>query len=338
MVASIFTQDEVEFIKDNYASMDTAEIAEKLGKTRKQVKGKADGLGLRKGVLVTRFTKEEEQFLIDNYETMESCDIAKVIDKTVKQINDKAFNMGLKKEKTPYTLDVDFFKIIDTEEKAYWLGFLYADGCISVGYDKEKTRIKSLTLEVGLSEIDRSHLERFADSIGSNGVIKDKKVKIGDKTYNAVRFNVYNTEMCRDLINLGCTPKKSLTLEFPTKDIVPDELINHFIRGYFDGDGCSFYKHDTNAYIVNFVGTKHFLDGIYDEMSKECNINKTAIRKKGSAYQVSWGGFSNFRIIGKYLYKNSTICLDRKKEKFIDAIDTKEYVRNVAYYHRNMMV
>ena len=93
MVASIFTDVEVEFIKNNYTSMDTSEIASILGKTKKQIKGKADGLKLRKGIEVIRFSDEEILFLTENYADMETAEMSKVIGKTVKQINDKASNM-----------------------------------------------------------------------------------------------------------------------------------------------------------------------------------------------------------------------------------------------------
>ena len=339
MVASIFTDVEVEFIKNNYISMDTSEIASILGKTKKQIKGKADGLKLRKGIEVTRFSDEEILFLTENYADMETAEMSKVIGKTVKQINDKASTMKLiKKNVLRYDVDENYFKQIDTEEKAYWLGFIYADGCIVERYNKESTRLKSMRLEIGLSSVDEAHLNKFSKSIGFTGTVKRKKVKLNGKIFDSSRVVINNTRICKDLIKLGCTPRKSLTITFPNSEIVPENLLSHFVRGYFDGDGCVSYNHDNIAYVINFVGTKNFLDGIYETVSKEIDITRTTMTKKGNAFQMSWHGFSNYGNWNLYLYKNANIWLDRKNDKFEDAINTKEYINDIAYYHRNVVV
>lgn len=340
MGKSIFNKEQIEFIKNNYSTMDTLDIANKLGFTRAQIKGKADTLKLTKGIEVTSFSESEMRFMCENYANMETSLIAKSIGKTVKQVNDKACNMGLKKENmTSYSIDETFFEKINTEEKAYWLGFLYADGSIVERLNRNKTRIKSLTLEVGLSDCDRTHLEKFKIAIGFGGNIKSKYTTINDRRIKTARLVVYNTKMCRDLISLGCTPRKSLTLKFPSRDIVPDEYIDDFIRGYFDGDGCVFHNHNNLSYVINFVGTREFIEGMFEIVSKKININKTKVVKKGNAYQVAWSGYSNFVNWGSYLYEKSNVFLDRKKEGFIHAVETKSYknTNNIAYYHRNMM-
>lgn len=341
MARAIFNESEIEFIKSNYSTMDTSEIAKILGFTRKQIKGKADTLKLRKGIEITTFTDDETEFLRDNYPMMETSKIGEIIGKTVKQINDKASNMGLKKEnRLTYSIDDTFFEKIDSEEKAYWLGFLYADGAIVERFNSSRTRLKSLTLEVGLSKNDRDHLEKFKKAISFEGIIKDKQVTLNGQVISTIRLVVYNTKMCRDLIKLGCTPRKSLSLRFPTSDIVPDEFVRDFIRGYFDGDGCVFYKHENNSYIINLVGTDCFIKGLYTRVSDKIDINKTKITKKGEASQVAWGGYANFVNWGTYLYKDSKVHLDRKRDKVIEAINTKVYqdTSRIAYYHRNMMV
>ena len=67
-------------------------------------------------------------------------------------------------------------------------------------------------------------------------------------------------------------------------------------------------------------------------------LGKTKKQIKGNAFQMSWGGFANYQNWNSYLYKNANICLDRKNDKFEDAINTKEYIRDIAYYHRNVVV
>ena len=69
--------------------------------------------------------------------------------------------------------------------------------------------------------------------------------------------------MWEALNNKGCVPNKSLTLTFPSKDIVPSNLLRHFIRGYVDGDGCICVTKPEKIEL-NVLGTKEFLQGVLD--------------------------------------------------------------------------
>ena len=119
----------------------------------------------------------------------------------------------------------DYFRTIDEESKAYWLGFLYADGCIS-------NDLKTIIIE--LSAKDLRHIEKFKKAIEApqniqlyeRDGVKFARIRIGCK------------EMVSDLIEKGCHPHKTFDVHFPNLDTVPNELIKHFIRGVFDGDGC----------------------------------------------------------------------------------------------------
>jgi DNA-binding transcriptional regulator WhiA len=118
------------------------------------------------------------------------------------------------------TLIKDIFHVIDTEDKAYWLGFLYADGYIS----------KYNQIEVSLSLEDIDHLKKLKKFVNTNtNIITDK--------YRC-RLLFCSKEMVSDLAILGCVNNKSLILTFPTEEQVPQNLLNHFLRGYVDGDGC----------------------------------------------------------------------------------------------------
>ncbi|MDL2302602.1 LAGLIDADG family homing endonuclease, partial [Lachnospiraceae bacterium OttesenSCG-928-D06] len=138
-----------------------------------------------------------------------------------------------------YYYDEHYFQQIDSEHKAYWLGFLYADGHIEPL--RKGNKIKAYRIEIGLSAVDKSHLELFLHDIDSNAPLTYKKTIIRDKTYESCRVRINNTNMCRDLISLGCVPQKSLTLTFPSEELLPGNYVRHFIRGYFDGDGCISY-------------------------------------------------------------------------------------------------
>ena len=144
--------------------------------------------------------------------------------------------------------DDTLFEKIDTEEKAYWLGFLYADG--NVYYNEKRV---SYRIELGLAEKDLNHLEKFKKFLNCTNEIKYRQ------NIKAYRIMIGSKKMCNDLIKLGCVPNKSLILTFPTEDQVPLELQRHFIRGYFDGDGCITYRKSGSSPGINMLGNLEFL-------------------------------------------------------------------------------
>lgn len=202
-----------------------------------------------------------------------------------------------------YKYNTNYFKNINTENKAYWLGFLYADGSINI-------RERSKTLELTLQEEDKNHLEKFIKDLEGNQVPKLKQVNLKGKVYNSYRVSVCSTEMCNDLITQGCLPNKSLILKFPKH--LRNDLYKHFIRGYVDGDGSL----STRDRVV-ICGTYEFLDSLQDWCVENIpEYTKVAIRsdKRAKHYQLE-KSYKQGRLLKKYLYENSTIYLDRKYNK-----------------------
>lgn len=225
-----------------------------------------------------------------------------------------------------YTYNKDYFKEIDSFEKAYWLGFLYADGCITRFYKDEK--LKSMSLEITLQNDDKNHLIKFRDALDSNVPIKDKLVA---GKYKSSRIVINCTGMCNDLINLGCTPQKSIILEFPKNNILPEKYINDFVRGYFDGDGGVSYTEGTyyskargknykqRHYRCYFCGNKHFLQKIKDILNSN-GINTSDLKEdnRGKAVNLYIYGKDNIEKLKHFLYTKDCVCLSRKFEKFND--------------------
>lgn len=199
-----------------------------------------------------------------------------------------------------YNYNENFFKVIDTEEKAYWLGFIYADGCIN-------DRGKQMTLEITLKSRDRLHLKRFINTIkGDENQLTEKLVKLNGKEILTYRVSVNSTQMCKDLIKHGATPRKSLTLKFP--EHLDGGLLRHFVRGYLDGDGCIDYPRCR----INVVGTKEFLESLQDYFESLGSTRTKITQKAGNkAYSFEKGG-NGARIILAELYGNSSIYLERK--------------------------
>lgn len=195
--------------------------------------------------------------------------------------------------------DEDYFENIDTEHKAYFLGLIFADGYNST--DK-------YNLEITLKSDDLHILEEFEKQLNTYNKIKDKCV-------NGViykRMLLSSKKMSTDLEKIGCIQNKSLVLKFPK---IRKDLENHFIRGYFDGDGCISINLDKKYYSFRLIGTKDFLNKVIELM----DMQKVKLQPKGTNklnYQLGYGGRNNIIKIRNYLYKNSTIYLNRKYNKF----------------------
>lgn len=217
-----------------------------------------------------------------------------------------------------YSYNKDYFKVIDTEEKAYWLGFLYADGCVNRLYHNDK--LVSMNLEVGLCQEDVGHLYKLSQCLESNVPIKKRTSKCGSKIYESSRLIICSTKMCYDLWNKGCTPQKTYTIKFPDNQIVPYEFTRDFIRGYFDGDGCICITQNNNHIEV-------VISGMFDMLKSISNflISEKIIRVVPKIYNDTRSKASNMYIYGKdnikefldYIYKDSCVYLDRKYDKYI---------------------
>ena len=204
-----------------------------------------------------------------------------------------------------YNCNYDYFKEIDTEDKSYWLGFLYADGSI------HKTKH---TMDLVLSINDKEHLYKVNNYLESTYPIKIERNKY-------VKLTIHNKYFGELLIDKGCIPTKSLKLNFPTNKQVPSHLIRHFIRGYFDGDGC-ICNRIVNEYMkscINILGTYDFLTGVATSLP-----NDEVSVKQRHGYKIH-----NITIYNKleiikifhYFYDDSTVYLERKYNKFLEMIE-----------------
>lgn len=204
-----------------------------------------------------------------------------------------------KKPWRKYTFNESFFEVIDSEEKAYWLGLLYADGYVSE---------KKTSVELGLKEDDKTHLEKLKASINSNHKLTETIKKLDGKEYIGYRITLNSQKLKDDLIDKGCGPRKTLRIDFPSNDIVPEYLMRHFMRGYADGDACIYIRDGKVSFQI--VGTYDFLK----QFIKETGLHENSIHyinNRKTVCRVMYGGLYAIKIM-KMLYDNSTIYLDRK--------------------------
>jgi len=200
-----------------------------------------------------------------------------------------------------YTLNETFFDDINTEEKAYFLGYLFADGY------NQKTKG---TIRLILSTKDENILNKLSKATSSNNPIKKENRIVNGNSYSTSGVYLHSIHMCKTLESHGMTQTKSLTVEFPKINI---KYLNHFIRGYFDGDGC--IKIDKYGQPkISICGSKMFLI----ELKKifECNLNLNSIKlyksKNSKIHYLEYVGLINVEKIYKLLYSGSNIFLERK--------------------------
>lgn len=213
-------------------------------------------------------------------------------------------------------INLDFFRKIDCEANAYFLGLMYADG--NIQYDINSVYCATLLLKSD----DKIILEKFRDFMCPSYHLKASSL---NRTY----FKMNRKEICDQLISLGCGPRKSLTLQFPT--CVPSELMHHFLRGMTDGDG-SIYKNKQK--LVKSTGKRHinfiwkiissimFCDDMKIFLSKNLQINSSVYKfntKLGTplATITIGGNLQTYKAL-TWLYKDATICLPRKYEKYLE--------------------
>ena len=218
-------------------------------------------------------------------------------------------------ERTKPNINENVFDFIDTEEKAYWLGFMYADGYInSEPLDKN---ISHYGIGFCLALIDCGHLFKFDKFME----VSESKVKVYDyidhsgKKKQHVKWLLANKHLWMQLNNLGCTPQKSLNLKYP--HYLPKELRRHFARGYFDGDGSfGIYGGGYGELSLNCVGTDDIVSNLFIDVIPD--IHKYHHKNHSEKTLTINASSTRAKQILDYMYKDCTIYLDRKFNKYIE--------------------
>lgn len=271
-----------------------------------------------------KWSNYEDNILIDNYSKLPIEELLELLpNRNKKSIQQHAFKLNLKY----LYYNENYFEKIDNSEKAYWLGFIYADGCVTT-QDR---------FGITLSKIDDLHLLKFSKCIDSNikiryGVnrkIDTEMVKTKKETeYCSITFK--NKKLHDDLENKGVIRNKTYSLRFPSEEILPNELIKDFIRGYFDGDGCYVYsvknrvRKDRNNKIyprlTKEISATGYCEGFFLDLIKiikeRCGVDfKLYYNPKGNMPTIRIFDKDNIYKFLNYIYYENCICLDRKYEK-----------------------
>lgn len=202
-------------------------------------------------------------------------------------------------------IDDSVFDVIDSDEKSYWLGFLYADGYVCSYHNQ---------IELSLASCDSEHIYKFAKFLSEKDLDKIKISTSKKKGFSRCRYIIGSKHLKDRLISLGCIPNKSKSLKFPDINNFKNiDLIYSFIRGYVDGDGCLYEKRKSLCIEIT-SGSFEFLESIKYYFPEFGKISVDS-RNNNNVFRITCSN-TKAKSVSKKLYENSSIYLDRKFKKF----------------------
>ena len=358
----LWTDKDIETLKDLFnKGLSYPEIAEKMGKTVRACQGKAVRLGLRTkdcNVWLNNkrsdfWSEKEIKELIQYAEQFSSYkEISVLMGRTVKSISLKLnqLNKHLKK-RTPeeeslyrriYSVDDNYFENIDTQKKAYWLGWMVTDGYVLSKLNTKRGVINTNSIGLKLSEKDIDVLKDFKNDLKADVDIQFVKRRSG-KVYknkitnketfiqggNQAELRFSSAKMVQDLEKYGIHQNKTYDIGFPK--VLDRKFYSGFIAGVISGDGCIDIRLNhgkTKLLRCIIAGNYELVEKIHSILVKEIGVNaeKTISKCKGSA-QLYRLELNQTETINLYYWfkKNGVKLMERKNKMIEDYLAEKEF-------------
>ena len=285
------------------------------------------------------WTEEEHNIFREMYPNNTRKQMAKYFNVSESSIQNKARRLGV----TVNVQDKDrgninIFENINSEESAYWLGFIYADGYIIVSESG-----RNFELGIELSTVDIDHLNKFNSIFNNYYKVKTRirsmdKLTTLSKNHELGRFNtmcnirIYSKKLVEDLVKNGIVQNKTYSNIFPR--VEDEELFFHFLRGFIDGDGSYHIRKVVTCKriiqypCINMTGNnKLFFEYIIKRLNKY-DIKPTMCKDR-SSWKMEIRRREDFDRLVEHMFKDANIYLDRKYEKL------KE-IKKIAVLDRNI--
>lgn len=262
-------------------------------------------------------------------------EIAKILNRNMSSVSSvvKRFNLNPKKARENTIID-DFFDEINTDEKAYLLGFFIADGYISnqSGRKNKRFGINQSIDDLEVVEAFKIHLNipTKIQYVNNQNGVKSRKIQC------RVRWTSSHMETTmRDKYHIVSNKTLDTDFSFPI-ELIPEIYQGAFVRGFIDGDGYMGNNGQENNFSVSIVGTSlNFITTIGDIVSKNTGMSYKVYKSQGktcSYYSLRWSCYKDKlnKIIKlrNFLYSNASIFLSRKKEKIDYYIEYRANVLN----------
>ena len=272
---------------------------------------------LRAAAPVKKLTDTDEIKAIELYKTgLSMSDVGLKFNVTAATIHSILHKNKAKIHPTKkYTVNEEYFDNIDTEEKAYIFGLLYADGN---NFHKEYTNNYVITLQ--LQKQDKYILERIKKALKYTGPLTYTKLKHMNHS-NTWTLRITSKKLSNKLSELGLVPRKSLIKKYPYW--LDKSLEHHFIRGYFDGNGSITTRGKAKYPQCGIASNKHMVYAFKDIFKELGVISKIYKKEDNKSYSLMVYTREQCVIMRDYLYKDATIYLHRKKDKFFSFRDER---------------
>lgn len=203
-------------------------------------------------------------------------------------------------------INSNYFNVIDTEHKAYWLGFLTADGYLS----------NKGTVELSLAEKDGHHVALLKQDLESDHKINEKRVQLNGKIFKQHRISFTDQIIASDLRRYGFTAHKTFDAYIPF-DYIPKDLLRHYIRGLFDGDGSVGCYQGRLCVLVACTASRQMgndlISCLFDnDISSTYSIDK----RSRNVYSINVNKTREIQRLFRWMYSDATIYLERKYNIF----------------------
>lgn len=306
-----WTEQENELLTVKYNGKNVSEIALLLDRSVTSVKGHIAQLHLAKNSrAMKKWTSAEDEYLKSRYNGSNSKELADKLGRTLQSIRKRIKTVGLSMPRQKYTCNCDYFEDIDSPDKAYWLGFLSADGCVVDNGG-------SMKLKLTLKAEDHSHLEKLAKDLNSNAPIRDieqaYKYQGIKRKRESSELIIHSTKLCKDLASHGVTSNKTYVLQPPS---ISNEYIWDYLRGFHDGDGSFSMRlrpgRTKPSVESSVVGASERFLNWYSKILNANGVNAHVYVKRAGNWRVVVSSVDGVDALINHFYNNSNTYLDRK--------------------------
>lgn len=211
-------------------------------------------------------------------------------------------------------MDERFFKDINREDKAYFIGMLISDGNVFVE-DSDSTANRQASISISLDLGDEYMLNNFKKAVNAN-------TSIGHDGRGCGQIAVRSNLMAQDLQQYGIVPRKTFSTYLPTN--IDDSMMNHVIRGIFDGDGSIMAKLMPDGrflHAISFCGTHKLMEDISLYLTEHLHLKqppKVYDYKNKALSEIKIANIEDIQKLGNWMYKDATIFLVRKRNIYDD--------------------
>lgn len=313
----------VELYKNGMSQRKIATMYNVSKATIQSVLVKCDANGL--GTAYIKIKPEDELSVCDMYLSGKSTvEIGKMFNCSNHTVACVLEKHGIDRRHRKYAINEHYFDSVDTPNKAYILGFLYADGYNN--YEKRLVSLKLQDRDVGILEAIRKEI-----GVELPLMFEDYHNNYHSKfdTRDQYQLSLYSAHISKTLKDKGVVQAKSLILQWPT--FLQDDLYSHFLRGYIDGDGHLSPK--PYDYHVEFLSAYDFCVGAIEYIERTLGVNCRLIADRyenGITSIVYISHKDQVKLFLDWLYKNADLKLKRKYDIYISKYCSEENINNTS--------